>query len=204
MTDIITTEAQLAALLGPVSRNSQLKETATLNATYRRWIERSPFAVVATSGADGLDASPRGDPVPLARVVDERTILLPERNGNNRADGLRNLLADPRIALIFLIPGVGETLRVNGRAVITADPALLASFAVNGKPPRCVLRITVEKVFFQCSRAMLRSKLWDAASMAAPGEVPTAGEMLAAATAGEVNAASYDATLPERLRAGLY
>jgi PPOX class probable FMN-dependent enzyme len=204
MTDTIATEAQLDALLGPVSRNSQLKETATLNPAYRRWIERSPFAVVATSGPEGLDASPRGDPAPLVRVLDERTILLPERNGNNRADGLRNLLADPRIALIFLIPGVGETLRVNGRATITADPALLASFAVNGKPPRCVLRISVEKVFFQCSRATLRSRLWDAESRATRGEVPTAGEMLAVATAGEVDAASYDETLPGRLRAGLY
>lgn len=204
MTHIVETEEQLAALLGPVSRNSRLKETAMLNAAYRRWIERSPFAVVATSGPGGLEASPRGDPAPLVRVVDERTILLPERNGNNRADGLRNLLADPRIALIFLIPGVGETLRVNGRATIVADPALLASFAVDGKPPRCVLRVAIEKVFFQCSRAMLRSNLWDAESFAARGEVPTAGEMLAAATAGEVDAASYDSTLPARLRAGLY
>lgn len=204
MTDIVETEEQLAALLGPVSRNSRLKETATLTDAYRRWIERSPFAVVATCGPGGLEASPRGDPTPLVRVVDERTILLPERNGNNRADGLRNLLADPRIALIFLIPGVGETLRVNGRATIVADPALLASFAVAGKPPRCVVRVTIEKVFFQCSRAMLRSKLWDAECRAAQAEVPTAGEMLAAATAGEVDAASYDGTLPGRLRAGLY
>lgn len=203
MTHIVETEQQLAALLGPVSRNSRLKETATLNAAYRRWIERSPFAVVATSGPGGLEASPRGDPAPLVRVIDERTILLPERNGNNRADGLRNLLADPRIALIFLIPGVGETLRVAGRARFTTDPALLERFRREGRPPKGVLHVTVEKAYFQCARALQRSKLWEAVLERNPS-VPTAGAILAALTDPGFDPEQYDRDLPERQRGSLY
>jgi len=169
---------------------------------YRRWIEASPFAVLATVGQGGLDASPRGDPAGLVVVQDERTLLLPERRGNNRVDSLRNILADPRVALLFLVPNVSETLRVNGRARISVDPNLLERTAMDGKPPHCVLVITIETVFFQCGRAMHRSRLWGAT--ARPDGVPTAGEMLDALTQGGIDGPAYDAGLPQRQKSTLY
>jgi len=203
MTDhVIRTEDELLALFGPVAQASIRKEVGFVHPVYRQWIEASPFAVLATAGPGGLDVSPRGDPAPLVRVVDEKTLLLPERRGNNRVDGLRNLLLDPRVALLFFVPGVGETLRVNGRATICVDPVLLRSFGVAGALPRCVLRVEVEAVFFQCARAMLRSGLWTQAS--APQGVPTAGDMLAAITRNEVGGSAYDSALPDRQRSTLY
>jgi hypothetical protein len=200
--DIIRTEAELQALFGAIPEVSRRKEVAFIHPTYRAWIEASPFAVVATSGPGGLDTSPRGDPAPLVRVIDERTLLLPERRGNNRIDGLRNLIADSRISLLFLIPGVGETLRVNGRAAILVAPDLLQSFAVNGAPPKCVVKVDVEAVYFQCARAMLRSALWK--SVAERASVPTAGEMLAAVSGNQVGGSEYDRDLPQKQRATLY
>jgi PPOX class probable FMN-dependent enzyme len=199
---IIQTEAELLALFGSVAEASLRKEVDHLHPIYRRWIEASPFAVVATLSASGLDASPRGDPAPLVRVVDDKTILLPDRRGNNRVDSLRNLLEDPRISMLFFIPGVGETLRVNGTASISVEPELLQSFAVNGALPRCVVKVHVEAVYFQCGRAMLRSSLWDR-TVERP-VVPSAGEMLAALSGGQVGGPSYDAELPKRQRATLY
>jgi len=198
----ITTLEQLQQLFGPVSEASLRKETAFIHPVYRRWIESSPFAVLATSGPGGLDASPRGDPPGFVVVEDEQTLLLPERRGNNRIDSLRNILADSRVALLFFIPGVGETLRVNGRASISTDPALLARLAFDGKPPQCALRIAVDTVFFQCARAMHRSRLWS--DVARPAGVPTAGAILEALTQGDVDGGRYDAQLPARQRASLY
>jgi uncharacterized protein len=194
--------ASLQALFGPVGDASLRKEVSHLHPVYQRWIEASPFAVLATVGPDGLDASPRGDPPGLVSIQDEHTLLLPERAGNNRIDSLKNILADPRVALLFLVPGVGETLRVNGRARISVAPELLQRLAMDGKPPRCVLVITVDKVFFQCARAMKRASLWDAREAAAP--VPTAGEMLAALTDNGIDGAAYDRALPGRQRDTLY
>lgn len=196
--------ASLEALFGAVGEASLRKETDRLHPVYRQWIERAPFAVLATVGTDGLDASPRGDPAPLVTVVDERTLRLPERRGNNRIDSLRNIVRDPRVALLFMIPGIGETLRVNGRASITVDPALLERYAMGGQRPHCIVEVEVEAVFFQCARALKRSELW---SGAAPGGVPTAGAMLAALTAdggSAIDGAAYDRELPERQRATLY
>lgn len=198
----IRTAEELQALFGPVGEASLRKEVDFLHPTYRRWIEASPFAVVATSGPGGLDVSPRGDPAPLVRIVDDKTLLLPERRGNNRADGLRNLLDDPRISMLFLVPGIAETLRVNGTASISVDPDLLASFAVGGALPKCVVEVQVEAVYFQCGRAMLRSALWNGS--VAPSAVPSAGEMLGALTGGEVGGPSYDRELPTRQRSTLY
>lgn len=198
----IRTLEQLQALFGPVGEASLRKEVPVLHPVYRRWIEASPFAVLATSGPHGLDASPRGDPASLVTVQDERTLLLPERRGNNRADSLRNLVADPRMALIFLIPGIGETLRVNGRATISTDPALLDRLAHEGKPPMCVLVVQVETVFFQCARAMQRSRLW--AGVTRPSHVPTPGEMLQALTDAAIDGEKYDRELPARQRSTLY
>jgi uncharacterized protein len=169
---------------------------------YWRWIEASPFAVLATTGPEGLDASPRGDPAGFVTVEDVRTLLLPERRGNNRIDSLRNIVTDSRVALLFLIPGVGETLRVNGRASISKDPALLDRFVVEAKRPQCVLRISVDAVFFQCARAMQRSRLWS--GTARPADVPTAGEMLQALTEGGIDGERYDQELPSRQRTTLY
>ncbi|MGI4718389.1 MAG: pyridoxamine 5'-phosphate oxidase family protein [Janthinobacterium lividum] len=200
---LITDFAALEALFGPVAQPSIAKESDRLHPVYARWIGQARFALLATSGPDGVDVSPRGDAGPLVRIADDRTLLLPERRGNNRIDSLRNLLADPRMGLIFLIPGVGETLRVRGRAQIDADPALLASFAVDGKPPQCVLRVAVDKVFFQCARSILRSRLWHPDEHDTAG-VPTPGAMLAALTEGGMDGEAYDSALPERQRATLY
>ena len=201
---LISSIEQLEHLAGPVGEASIKKEVPFVHPHYRALIEASPFALLATSGADGLDVSPRGDEPGFVVVEDERTLLLPERRGNNRIDSLRNIVGDPRVALLFLVPGLGETLRVNGRARIVTDPALLARFTVQGKAPVCVLAISVEAVFFQCARAILRSRLWDPASAVRAVALPTAGSMLAALTAGAIDGESYDRELPERQRKTLY
>lgn len=208
MTDIppphrISTEAQLAALYGEPGEASLRKETDRIHPVYRAMIEASPFVVLATSGPDGLDASPRGDPAGFVTVEDDRTLLLPDRRGNNRLDTLRNIVADPRVALLFLIPGMGETLRVNGRAAISVEPALLERFAVQDKAPRSVLIIEVERVFFQCARAILRSGLWRPAPARSELGLPTVGAMLSAIT-GDFDGETYDRELPQRQRATLY
>ena len=199
---IIRSEKELVALFGPVAQASIRKEVDRIHPVYRAWIEASPFAVLATSGLSSLAVSPRGDPAPLVRVVDEKTLFLAERRGNNRIDGLRNLLHDPRISLLFLVPGIGESLRVSGRAEISVEPALLESFAVDGALPKCVVRVKVESVFFQCGRAMMRSGIWS--QLQVKLTVPTAGAMLSAITNDEVGGASYDEELPQRQRSTLY
>lgn len=203
-TQAISDIAALEALFGPVGEASTRKEVARLAPVYQRWIRASPFAVLATSGAGGLDASPRGDPAGLVTIQDDRTLLLPERRGNNRIDSLRNLIEDPRVALLFFIPGIGETLRVNGRGRILVTPQLLQDMAMDGIPPKCVIEIKVETVYFQCARAMKRSSLWEPASVEALNAVPTAGAMLAALTESEVDGAAYDRELPARQKATLY
>jgi PPOX class probable FMN-dependent enzyme len=159
---------------------------------------------LASAGQGGLDCSPRGDAPGFVRVADEKTLLIPDRRGNNRIDSLRNLVRDPRISLLFLIPGVGETLRVNGRAAITTDPALLASFAVDGKTPRTVLAVTVERIYFQCAKAIKRSQLWDPARHVERNSLPSAGDILAQLTGGTVGGEVYDRDMPARHQAQLY
>ena len=196
--------AELEALFGPVGEASLRKEVDYLHPHYQAVIKASPFAVLATAGPGGLDASPRGDPPGFVEVRDDRTLLLPERRGNNRIDSLRNVLVDPRVALLFLVPGVGETLRVNGRATISVDPVLLERFRMNGQPPKCVLVIRVETALFQCARAISRSNLWGPLDPAAPRPVPTPGQMLEALTQASIDGATYDRELPERQRTTLY
>jgi hypothetical protein len=205
MTDhIIRDNASLEALYGEVGEASRLKEISYLHPKYGAFIEASPFAVLATVGPYGLDASPRGDPPGFVEIVDEHTLLMADRRGNNRIDSLRNVLANPQIALLFLVPGVGETLRVNGRAEISVDPALLERLSLGGKLPRSVLRIHIESVFFQCSRALIRSELWNPDRHVPRSALPSAGSILAAVTEDRIDAETYDRELPPRLKATLY
>ncbi len=197
---IITTVEELEALYGLPAEASIVKEVAHVTPHYRAFIAASPFAVLATSGPEGLDCSPRGDVPGFVRVADERTLLLPDRRGNNRVDSLRNIIRDPRVALLFLIPGSGNSLRVNGRAHLSTDPDLLASFAVEGKAPRCVIVIAVAAVYFQCARAILRSGLWNPETWVEPMSLPSAGQILAALSDNRVGGAEYDRAWPERAR----
>lgn len=200
----ITDLAALERLYGQPAAAAVKKEIDYLHPHYRAFVEAAPFAVLATYGPGGLDASPRGDPAGFVRIRDEKTLWLPDRRGNNRIDSLRNIVADPRVALLFMIPGIGETLRVNGRARILAEPGLLSRFAVDGKPPRSVLEIHAESVFFQCSRAIMRAGLWQAGRQLERGALPSTGAMLQELSAGEIEAAQYDRELPGRLKSTLY
>ena len=196
--------ASLEKLYGTPAAASVRKEVDYLHPHYQRFIEASPFVLLASSGPGGLDVTPRGDPAGFVRVQDAHTLLLPDRRGNNRIDSLRNIISDPRVALIFLVPGVGETLRVNGRARILASTGLLAQFAVDGKLPLSVLEIRVDAVFFQCSRAVLRSQLWNPALHMERSDLPSVGTILADLSANAIDGQQYDRELPVRLKSTLY
>jgi PPOX class probable FMN-dependent enzyme len=195
---------ELEALYGEPSSRALVKELDHISPHYRAFIEKSPFVVVGSCGPEGLDCSPRGDPAGFVRVVDRHTVQIPDRRGNNRMDTLRNLVRDPRISLLFLIPGVGETLRVNGRAQILVDDALCASFAVNGKAARSVLQVQAERVYFQCQKALARSRLWDPEVRVARSEVPTAGQILQALMQEPFDGSQYDREYPEYMKSTIY
>ena len=198
---IIRAVEELEAIYGVPNDASTVKEVAFVTPEYRRLIEASPFVALATTGPEGLDCSPRGDrPGQLVRIVDERTLMLPDRRGNNRIDSLRNIVRDGRAALLFMIPGIGSTLRVNGRAHVDTDPALLQSFVMEGKAPRAVIVIGIHAIYFQCARALVRSDLWNPEKHVDPRSLPTAGEMLAAVSDGRVGGADYDRAWPERAK----
>jgi PPOX class probable FMN-dependent enzyme len=201
---LVTSLDQLAALYGEPYGPALIKEIDHVNPPYRAFIEAAPFVALSTNGPDGLDCTPRGDPAGFVRVQDDKTLLIPDRRGNNRIDSLRNLIHDPRVSLLFLIPGCGETIRVVGRAAISIDPALCDSFIMAGKTPRCVLVIAVERVYFQCAKAIVRSKLWDPATRVARQTLPTAGGILAAITGGQMGGPAHDAGAAERLKATIY
>ncbi|MFM0395670.1 pyridoxamine 5'-phosphate oxidase family protein [Paraburkholderia phytofirmans] len=201
---MLTTIAQLEALYGQPHERAVRKEIDHINEDYRAFVEVAPFAVLATAGPEGLDCSPRGDAPGFVRIVDERTLALPDRLGNNRLDSLRNIIVEPRLALLFIIPGVGESLRVNGRGRITDDPQWLDSFAVEGKLPRTVLLIDVDSVYFHCSKALVRSKLWDPAHHVERSRLPSAGEIHRRINGAQFDAATYDRELAERVRTTLY
>jgi len=202
---IISTTAELEALYNEAPYGPALiKEADYVTPQYRKLIEAAPFVVLATSGPEGLDCSPRGDPPGFVRVVDQHTLIIPDRRGNNRIDSLRNLVHDPRVALLFLIPGVGETMRVNGRAKISTDPKLTQSFVINGKVPKCVLVVTVEKTYFQCTKALIRSKLWDPASKVDRKTLPTPGSIIAELTDGKMGGPEHDRLAPERVKETIY
>jgi uncharacterized protein len=201
---ITTTEELEGLYLDAPYGPSLIKEVEYITPEYRKLIEAAPFVVLATSGPEGLDCSPRGDPPGFVRVIDEHTLVIPDRRGNNRIDSLRNLVRDPRVALLFLIPGVGETMRIIGRARICTDPKLTESSAMNGKVPKCVLVVTVEKAYFQCTKAIIRSKLWDPASKVDRETLPTPGSIIAQLTEGKMGGPEHDRQAPERIKETIY
>lgn len=203
MSHIVTTEAELEALYGLPSGAAVIKEIDHISDHYRAFIEVSPFVILATSGPEGLDCTPRGDPAGFVRVVDKHTIMLPDRRGNNRLDSLRNIVRDPRIGLLFLIPGLGRTLRVNGRAVINTDPALCESFTMEGKAPRSVIVVTAERVYTQCPKALIRSHIWDPSHFLTESDLPSSGVIMQALQK-DFDAATYDREYPQRLKETIY
>jgi PPOX class probable FMN-dependent enzyme len=203
----IRTLEQLDALYGEPVAAAVIKELDHVSEHYRALVEASPFVMLATAGPEGLDCSPRGDPAGFVRVAGPKTLLIPDRRGNNRVDSLRNIVHDPRVALLFLIPGIGSTLRVNGRAVLSSNPALRESFAMGergDKVPACVIVVTVDAVYTQCPKALTRSKLWDPATQIPRSALPSAGEMLEAISNGSFDGKGYDEAYPKRLEETMY
>lgn len=204
---VIATEAQLRALIGEPAALTRAKVSERLNPMTRRFVERSPLVCLATSDAAGhCDLSPRGDPAGFVRILDDRTLLLPERPGNRLADSLRNILANPHVGLLFIVPGVTDTFRVNGRATITVDANLLAPCAVEGKLPALGVLVDIHEAYTQCSKALLRAQLWDPAHHVDPATMPTGGQVHRAIQGEAFDADGYDAERAERYRrrAGFY
>lgn len=204
MMSTIATIEQLEAIYGEPNETSTVKVADRVTSQYLRLIDRSPFAALATCGPEGLDCSPRGDLAGVVRVHDQKTLMMPDRRGNNRVDSLRNIVRDPRVALLFLIPGSGSTLRVNGHALVSADPDLQASFVIDGKAPRTVIVMTVEEIYFQCARAIVRSDLWNPERRVDPKDLPTPGQILADMSENRVGGETYDREWPERARKSLW
>ena len=201
---IIATIEQLEAIYRQPNDASTVKVANRVTPQYRVLIDKSPFAALATCGPEGLDCSPRGDLAGFVRVRDEKTLMMPDRRGNNRVDSLRNIVRDPRVALLFLIPGAGSTLRVNGRAQVSADAGLLASFGMEGNAPRTVIVMTVDEIYFQCARAIVRSELWNPDRHVDPKSLPTPGQILAEMSENLVGGEDYDRAWPERARQSLW
>jgi len=201
---IVTSIEELERIYGEPYGPSIAKETDRITTHYRAFIEAAPFFALATTGPDGLDCSPRGDAPGFVRILDEKTLLVPDRRGNNRIDSLRNILSDPRVALLFLIPGCGETIRINGRAAISTNPELCASFAVNEKAPRAVLIVSVDRIFYQCSKAIVRSKLWDPSRQVDRKSLPSSGTILADLTQGKMGGPEHDRLAPARMMQTIY
>ncbi|WP_370156600.1 pyridoxamine 5'-phosphate oxidase family protein [Ferrovibrio sp.] len=201
---VIQSLAELETLYGMPGEASTVKEIDHITPQYQAWIEASPFVALATAGPEGLDCSPRGDAGAVVRIRDPRTVLLPDRRGNNRTDSLRNIVRDPRVGLLFLIPGAGTTLRINGRAYLDTDAALCDGFAVDGRAPRSVIVIRTDAVYFQCARAVIRAGLWDAARHADVKALPTPGQILQSMSDSRIDGAAYDADWPARAAASMW
>lgn len=204
MSDTIISLEQLEALYGHPADASMVKETAHIIPHYKKFIEASPFCTIATVGPEGMDCSPRGDVPGFVHVDDERTLVMPDRRGNNRTDTLRNIVGDPRVALCFMIPGSRTCLRVNGEAEISIAPQLLTRFEMDGKAPRSVLNIRTNAVYFQCGRAIMRSKLWEQEAQLDPATLPKPGEVLAWLTENEFDGKAYDEAWDERAKGSLW
>jgi uncharacterized protein len=205
--ETIDSEDALRALLGEPQAVVVSKIVDRLNAATRRFVELSPFVCLATSdGAGSCDVSPRGDPPGFVRILDDRTLLVPDRPGNRLADSLRNILVNPQIALLFVVPGVGDSFRVNGRATLTTDAALLAPSTVEGKPPRLGILVDIEAAYTQCPKAFLRSHLWDPTRFVAQQALPTSGQVFRAIHGETFDGDVYDRARDERYarRDGFY
>lgn len=194
----ITTVEELEALYGQPGKTSLVKEVDRIIPEYAAFMEASPFVALATVGPEGMDCSPRGDPGAVVRIADEKTVMLPDRHGNNRTDSLKNIIRDGRVALLFLVPGSTTAMRINGRAAISIDPELCASFAIDGKAARSVTVVSVDSVYFQCARAIKRANLWDPGCHGLAEGLPTPGQMLARTSRGDIDGAAYDAEWPGR------
>lgn len=201
---VIGTVKELEAIYGFPNKASTAKVANRITPQYRILIEKSPFAALATCGPEGVDCTPRGDLPGFVRIHDDRTLMMPDRRGNNRIDSLRNIVRDPRVGLLFLIPGAGNTLRVNGRAHVSADAELLDSFTVEGKAPRTVIVITVEEIYFQCARAIVRADLWNPDKRVDPRDLPTPGQILAEMSDDRVGGEDYDRAWPARAQATMW
>jgi len=201
---LITSVDDLERLYGAPGAAALVKVADRITPSYRRLLEAAPFYALATAGPEGLDCSPRGDRADGIAIVDERTLHLPDRRGNNRLDSLRNIVRDPRVALLFLIPGSGTTLRLNGRAAVSVDPALLAAHAVDGKSPRSVVVVTVAALYFQCARAILRADLWNPDHHVDPASLPSIGTILEEMSAQDIDGADYDRSWPERAKSSMW
>ena len=195
---LITSLDQLSDIYGTPKAPALVKVSDRMTVEYRQFVEAAPFLALATSGPEGLDCSPRGDVPGFVRIFDDKTLMVPDRAGNNRVDSLANIVRDPRVSLMFMIPGVSSIIRVNGDAVLSIEPELLTSFEVAGKAPRSVMVVTIREVYFQCARALMRSRLWDADAQVDAATLPTPGQILAAMTNGREGGAAYDHAWPER------
>lgn len=201
----ISTIEELEAIYSTApSQAATAKELDHIAPAYRRLIELSPFVALATIGPGGLDCSPRGDVAGFVHVLDRKTLAMPDRRGNNRIDSLRNIIADPRVALLFLIPGSGTTFRVNGQATLTTDAVLCQSFEVEGQLPRSVIVVKVEAAYFQCARAILRSGIWDPSKHVAKEAVPSTGAILQSVTNGEIDADAYNSNWTARAKTSMW
>lgn len=200
---VVSTIAELEAIYSGVSEASLIKVSDRLTNGYRRLMEASPFMMLATCGPEGLDCSPRGDAGSVVSIRDDKTLILPDRRGNNRIDSLRNIVRDGRVALLFLIPGCNTTLRVNGRAVISVDPGLLESLAMDGKLPRSAAVVTIDEIYFQCARALMRARLWDSGSRPDSDGLPSPGELMREIKQ-DFDSLSYDREWPQRAEASMW
>jgi uncharacterized protein len=203
-TKMLTTLEELEQVYGQPHERALWKEISALNVDYRAFVEASPFIILASVGAGGTDCSPKGDAPGFVKILDDRTLAIPDRPGNNRIDNLRNIIADPRVSLLFIIPGIGETLRVNGRARISIDPDLLATFTVGGKLPLTVLLVTIDSVYFHCAKAVVRAKLWAPESQIERARLPSTGAIHKRLSDGAFDAEAYDRDMPARTQATLY
>jgi PPOX class probable FMN-dependent enzyme len=201
---IVRSIEELEAIYGVTGETSTAKVADRITPHYRAFIEASRFAALATVGPEGLDCSPRGDLVGFVRIHDEFTLMMPDRRGNNRVDSLRNIVRDPRVSFMFLIPGHGNAIRVNGRAELSVDPQLLESFAVDGKAPRSVIVMTIGEIYFQCARAIVRSEIWNPALHVDPKSLPTPGDILIEMSQGRVGGKDYDDAWQARAAATLW
>jgi uncharacterized protein len=201
---VIRDEAELAEMYGPALERSVRKQLDHLDDLCRAFIAASPMVIVGSQGPTAADNSPRGDVAGFVKVADDHTLLIPDRRGNNRLDTLHNLVRNPKVGLLFLVPGVTETFRINGEAVISRDPSLTDQFVMQGKAPRTVIVVTVKEAYIQCSRALVRSDIWNPAKHALPGSVPSMGTVMAKHTCGFVDAKAFDEEAKERVPVTLY